>query len=40
MSSDFILRQNRYLIATTVSQIVVAASIMMIVYVLADGWLW
>lgn len=40
MSSHFTLRQNRYLIATTTSQFVVAASILMIVYVLMDGWLW
>lgn len=40
MSSAFALLQNRYLIATTASQIAVAASLVMIVYVLADGWLW
>lgn len=40
MSSDFILRQNRYLVATALSQFVVAASIIMIFYVLADGWFW
>jgi hypothetical protein len=40
MSSAFILRQNRYFIAAAASQFVVAASIIMIVYVLADGWLW
>lgn len=40
MSSTFIFRQNRYLVASAASQFVVAASIIMIVYVLADGWLW
>jgi len=40
MSSAFIFLQNRYLVATALSQFVVAASIAMIVYVLAKGWLW
>lgn len=40
MSSHFTIRQNRYLVATTASQFMVVASVLMIVYVLADGWLW
>lgn len=40
MSSNFATRQDRYLVAATASQFAVGASIVMIVYVLMDGWLW
>lgn len=40
MSSVLNPRQNEHFIATATSHLVVAASILMILYVLAAGWLW
>lgn len=40
MSSNFATRQDRYLVAATAAQFAIGASILMIGYVLMDGWLW
>ncbi|WLR98733.1 hypothetical protein [Shinella sumterensis] len=40
MSSVINPRQNGHLVATATSHLVVTASILMILYVLAAGWLW
>ena len=40
MSSLFERRHNRYFITAAASQCAVIASILMIVYILAEGWLW
>ncbi len=40
MSSHFPLRHNRYLISMIASQLLVGASVLMIAFVLTDGWLW
>ncbi len=40
MSSLFDRRQDRYFIATMTSHVIVAASMIMIISVLTEGWLW
>jgi hypothetical protein len=40
MSSLFTRRQNRYHVTAVASQCAVAASLLMIVYLLTEGWLW
>jgi hypothetical protein len=40
MSSLFNLRRNQHLLVTTIANSLVAASLIMTIYVLAEGWLW
>lgn len=40
MSSLFDRRQDTYFLATMTSHVVVAASLIMIIFVLTEGWLW
>lgn len=40
MSSLFNLRLNRHFNATTTANVVFAASVIMIAFILMEGWLW
>lgn len=40
MSSLFIRLQDRYFVTSAASQCAVAASLLMIAYLLTEGWLW